>query len=81
MRNKPFIYLFNCVFTFSGPTLFARISKIMTHQTKKCVYVVNNNNVRTPTIVTFRHYIPNILSSDYCSVLKLYRKFEKCCNM
>ena len=81
MSSKPFIYLFDCVFTLAGPTLFARISKIMTRQTKKCVYVVNNDNVRMPTIVTFKPYILNILSFDYCTVLKLYRKFEKWCNM
>ena len=44
---------------------------------KKCVNVVNNGNIRMP----FKHYILNILSSDYCNVLKLYRKFKKCCNM
>ena len=42
---------------------------------------VNNDNVGMPTVILFKHYIFNILSSDYFSVLKLYRKFEKSCNM
>ena len=33
---------------------------------KTCVNVVNNGNIRMP----FKHYILNILSSNYCSVLK-----------
>ena len=46
-----------------------------------CVNVVNNDNERMPTVVIFKHYILNILSSDYCNALKLCRKFEKSCKM
>ena len=33
----------NCVFTLAGPAHLARISRIMTRQTKTCVNVVNND--------------------------------------
>ena len=66
--------------TIAGPTHFARISKIR-YETSTCVNVVNSDNVGMSTVVHFKHYIFNILSSDYRSVLKLYRKFEKSCIM
>ena len=44
---------------------------------KTCANVVNNGNIRMP----FKHYMLNVLSSDYLGVLKLNRKFKKCCNI
>ena len=46
------------------------------YETSTCVNVVNSDNVGMSTVVHFIHYIFNILSSDYCSVLKLHTKFE-----
>ena len=71
------------LFTLAGPTHFARISKITTrrYETSTCVNVVNSDNVGMSTVVHFKHYIFNILSSDYRGVLKLYQKFEKSCIM
>ena len=46
-----------------------------------CVNVVNSDNVGMSTVVHFKHYIFNILSSNYRTVLKLYQKFEKSCIM
>ena len=37
---------------------------------------MNEDNVKVPTVVISKHYTLNILSSDHCSVLKLYWKFE-----
>ena len=41
-------YTLQCVFTLAGPAHLARISKIMTRQTKTCVNVVKNDNVIMP---------------------------------
>ena len=67
-----------------GPTHFTRISKITTRQASLLatyVNVANNDNIRITTVVNFISSIVNILSSDYCSVLILYRKFEESCKM
>ena len=51
------IYMISLLFRFSNCA-----------EQKTCADVVNNGNIRMP----FKHYVLNILSSDYCSVLKLY---------
>ena len=35
------------------------------------IVIVNNDNVRMPSVMLCKLYVLNILSSDYCSVLKL----------
>ena len=61
-----------------GPTHFACISKITTRQTRN---VCKNNHCRAFWTLYTQISIVNILSSDYSSVLKLYRKFEESCKM
>ena len=39
------------------------------------IVIVNNDNVRMPTVMLCKLYLLNVLSSDYCSVLKLQWKF------
>ena len=41
------------------PTDLAHISKITTRQTRKCVNVANNDNVRITTVVLFELYVLN----------------------
>ena len=35
------------------------------------IVIVNNDNVKMPTVMLCKLYVLNILSSDYCSTLKL----------
>ena len=61
---------------------YACISRIMmcAARYELCVNVITDH-VGMPTILLLKHYIFNILSSDYSSILKLYWKFEESCKM